>query len=87
MFGLYMRCYNDTCNGESIAHAFGHSVYISFYSGKIMTEKFSCSAVSTLHTIGYIYSAILIAKTADLSQKIFIGHIYTANPLYSFYDN
>ena len=61
MFGFDMGCYNNTCYRKTITHSFCHSIDVCVYSGKIMTEKFSASAITALYSISNIHGAIFIA--------------------------
>src|SRR4051812_16201438 len=81
---LYFRRYADSPNREAITHSFGHGIYIGINTRKIMRVEFTGTAVTTLYTISYENSVMLIAKRSYFLQETFRCNLYTAHALYAF---
>ncbi len=70
---LYMRCDNNATDREPVAHTFGHGIDIGLYTGMIVGEKFTRTAITTLYTVGNKHGPVLIAKAAYALQEGIAG--------------
>src|SRR5258706_558838 len=61
IFGFQKRGNQNSGNGEPVSHALSHTVNICVYTRMIGGEKFTRSAISTLHFIRNKQSIIISA--------------------------
>lgn len=60
---------------------------IGGYTGEIVAEELSATAVSALHAVSDVNRPVLIAEPADAAQEIIRGHVDTSHPLDAFDDH